>query len=85
MKKSHSIALMAAGVLMSMTGLSACSSSSDVEEINPNLEYDAQGNAGVRPEFVISFPRSVVNSKTRMMRHRARVRWHNSGEWTISV
>lgn len=66
MKKSHSIALMAAGVLMSMTGLSACSSSSDVEEINPNLEYDAQGNAGVRPEFVISFPRSVVNSKTRM-------------------
>lgn len=67
MKKSHLIALMAAGALMSFAGLTACSSSSEVDVVNnPNVEYDHEGNAGVRPEFVISFPRSVVNSKTRM-------------------
>ena len=66
MKKSHSFALMAVGALMSLAGLSACSSSNDMDEVNnPNVEYDDQGNAGVKPEFVISFPRSVVNS-TRM-------------------
>ena len=67
MKKSHSFALMAAGALMSLAGLTACSSSSDVDVLdNPNVEIDDQGKAGVRPEFVISFPRSVVSSKTRM-------------------
>lgn len=66
MKKSHSFALMAVGALMSLAGLSACSSSNDMDEVNnPNVEIDNQGNAGVRPEFVISFPRSVVNG-TRM-------------------
>ena len=66
MKKSHSFALMAVGALMSLAGFSACSSSNDVNEVNnPNVEIDNQGNAGVRPEFVISFPRSVVNG-TRM-------------------
>ena len=66
MKKSHSVALMAVGALMSLAGFSACSSSNDVNEVNnPNVEIDDQGNAGVRPEFVISFPRSVVNG-TRM-------------------
>lgn len=66
MKKIHSFALMAVGALMSLTGFSACSSSNDMDEVNnPNVEYDNQGNAGVRPEFVISFPRSVVNG-TRM-------------------
>ena len=69
MKKSHSFALMAASALMSFVGLSACSTSSSNEETgvdNPNVEVDDQGNAGVRPEFVISIPRSVVGSKTRM-------------------
>lgn len=67
MKKSHSFVLMAAGALMSLAGLTACSSSSEVEKVeNPNVVYDDQGNAGVKPEFVISFPRSVVSSKTRM-------------------
>lgn len=66
MKKIHSFALMAVGALMSLAGLSACSSSNDVNEVNnPNVEIDNQGNAGVRPEFVMSFPRSVVNG-TRM-------------------
>lgn len=66
MKKSHSLALMAASVLMSLAGLTACSSSDDMDEVNnPNVVYDDQGNAGVRPEFVISIPRSVVSS-TRM-------------------
>ena len=67
MKKSQLCALMVASALMSLTGLTACSSSQDVDELdNPNVEYDNQGNAGVRPEFVISLPRSVVSSKTRM-------------------
>ena len=68
MKKSHSFALMAAALLTSLTGLTACSSSSDVEEVveNPNVVYDDQGTAGVKPEFVISFPNSVVGSNTRM-------------------
>lgn len=66
MKKSQSIALMAAGALMSLAGLTACSSSNDLDETNnPNVERDNQGSAGVRPEFVISIPRSVV-SDTRM-------------------
>ena len=67
MKKSHSFALMAVGALMSLTSLTACSSSNDVDVANnPNVEYDDEGKAGVRPEFIISFPRSVVNNKTRM-------------------
>lgn len=67
MKKSHYFALMAAGALMSLAGLTACSSSNDMDEMeNPNVVVDDQGNAGVRPEFVISIPRSVVGSKTRM-------------------
>ena len=64
MKKSHSFALMAAVVLTSLTGLTACSSSSDVEEVNnPNVVYDDQGTAGVKPEFVISIPRTVVGTR----------------------
>lgn len=67
MKKSQLFAQMAAGALMSLAGLTACSSSQDVDVLdNPNVELDNEGNAGVRPEFVISLPRSVVSSKTRM-------------------
>ena len=67
MKKSQLFALMVAGALMSLAGLTACSSSHDMDELdNPNVEFDNEGNAGVRPEFVISLPRSVVGSKTRM-------------------
>ena len=66
MKKNQSIALMAASALMSLAGFTACSSSNDMDEAkNPNVEVDKQGNEGVRPEFVISIPRSVV-SGTRM-------------------
>lgn len=67
MKKSQLFVLMVAGTLMSLAGLTACSSSHDMDVLdNPNVELDNQGNAGVRPEFVISLPRSVVSSKTRM-------------------
>ena len=65
MKKCHSILLMSAAALMSLMMLTACSSSSEVEENNGNVVYDNQGTAGVKSEFVISIPRSVVGS-TRM-------------------
>ena len=68
MKKSQLFTLMPALALMSLAGLTACSSSNDAVEGKPDSEkevVDNQGNVGVRPEFVISFPRSVV-SGTRM-------------------
>lgn len=67
MKRFQSITVMSVLTLMGVAGLTACSSSSEVDDIkdNPNVVTDDQGNAGVRPEFVISFPRSVVAS-TRM-------------------
>lgn len=62
MKKSQLFTLMPALALMSLAGLTACSSSNDAVEGKPDSEkevVDNQGNVGVRPEFVISFPRSV--------------------------
>ena len=61
MKKNLSIALMMAIALTGTVGLTACSS----EEIDENVVYDSSGNAGVKSEFVISIPRSVVGT-TRM-------------------
>lgn len=48
--------------LVSLMGLMACSSSDDLEN-NGNVIYDNQGNAGVKSEFVISIPRSVVGTR----------------------
>ena len=62
MKKIQSIALMMAIALTGTVGITACSSS---EEIDENVVYDSNGNAGVKSEFVISIPRSVVRA-TRM-------------------
>ena len=62
MKKNQSIALMMAIALTGTVGFTACSSE---EKIDENVVYDSSGNAGVKSEFVISVPRSVVRT-TRM-------------------
>jgi hypothetical protein len=64
MKKISSIALMMGIALTGTVGFTACSSS-NVDDLNPNVVIDENGQASVRPEFVISIPRSVVHS-TRM-------------------
>lgn len=57
-------------VMMSIAGLSlsamftACSSGRDAEDMT-NVVYNEEGQAGVKPEFVISLPRNVVGG-TRM-------------------
>ena len=61
MKKIQSIALMMAIALTGTVGITSCSS----EKIDENVVYDSNGNAGVKSEFVISIPRSVVRA-TRM-------------------
>lgn len=65
MKKFKTIALMMGIALTGTTGFTACSSSNVEEVINPNVVVDENGKAGVKPEFVISIPRTVV-SATRM-------------------
>jgi len=62
MKKIQSIALMMAIALTGTVGFTACSSE---EKIDENVVYDSNGTAGVKSEFVISIPRSVVRT-TRM-------------------
>lgn len=46
--------------LSGIIGFTSCSSA-DVED-NSQVVYDEQGKAGVKPEFVISIPRSVVGT-----------------------
>ena len=65
MKQIQSFALMMGLALTGTATFTACSSS-DVGEDNENVVYDEKGNAGVNSEFVISIPRSVVGSTTRM-------------------
>lgn len=53
----------AAAVLLTGTlGFTACSSDSD-DVLNPNVIIDENGNASVKPEFVISIPRSVISTR----------------------
>lgn len=62
MKKIRSIALMMGIALTGTVGFTACSSS-NVEEVNPNVVINENGQASVRPEFVISIPRTVVGTR----------------------
>lgn len=64
MKKYQSLAWMMAIAVTGITGLTACSSE-NIEEESANVVYDESGKAGVKPEFVISIPRTIV-STTRM-------------------
>ena len=63
MKKNQSIAWLLGIALTGTVGLASCSS--DDAGIDPNVTIDENGVATVKPEFVISLPRSVVN-ETRM-------------------
>ena len=57
-------AFAAAALLLAGTaGFTACSSENE-DVLNPNVVYDENGNANVKPEFVVSIPRTVI--KTRM-------------------
>lgn len=64
MKKNLSLAWMMGIALTGTVGLVSCSSSED--EVNPNVTVDDNGVSTVKPEFVISLPRNVVNNDTRM-------------------
>ena len=59
MKKFQTFALMTTMALIGTAGFTACSSDSNLED-NPNVVFDDNGQAGVKPEFVISIPRTVV-------------------------
>ena len=62
MKKNLLNVCSAAIALAGVIGLASCSSK---DEVPANVVYDNNGTAGVKPEFVISLPRTVV-SGTRM-------------------
>ena len=62
MKKNLLNVCSAAIALAGVIGLASCSSK---DEVPANVVYDNNGTAGVKPEFVISIPRTVV-SGTRM-------------------
>ena len=61
MKKMKTFAFAAAVLLTGILGFTACSSNEDV--LNPNVIIDEDGNASVKPEFVISIPRTVINTR----------------------
>lgn len=62
MKKNLLTICSVAVALTGVIGLASCSSK---DEVPANVVYDNNGTAGVKPEFVISLPRTVV-SGTRM-------------------
>lgn len=63
MKTMKAFACMTAIALTGTLGFTACSSDKDVVENAPNVVFDENGNAGVKPEFVISIPRSVIATR----------------------
>ena len=64
MKRLSVFAVMSIAGLALSAMFTACSSSSDAEDMT-NVVYNEEGKAGVMPEFVISLPRNVVGG-TRM-------------------
>lgn len=62
MKKFQTFALMTAMAFIGTAGFTACSSDSSLED-NSNVVFDDKGQAGVKPEFVISVPRTVVGTR----------------------
>ena len=63
MKRIVSFALMTVVTVTGSVTLTGCSSSSDVGEGSGNVIINEDGKAGVKPEFVISIPRSVVGTR----------------------
>ena len=67
MRRTNAFIGMTALALTTVVGLASCSSDKVAEEINSRTVVDENGTVGVKPEFVISIPRTVVNtSATRM-------------------
>ena len=64
MMKTKAFACMIAIAFTGAIGFTSCSSD-HLENVSENVVFDENGKAGVKPEFVISIPRSVV-SGTRM-------------------
>ena len=60
MKQTKTFALAAAALLAGMASFTACSSD---DALNPNVIIDENGNAGVKSEFVLSIPRSVISTR----------------------
>lgn len=60
MKQTKTFAFAAAALLAGMASFSACSSD---DALNPNVIIDENGNAGVKSEFVLSIPRTVISTR----------------------
>ena len=60
MKQTKTFAFAAAALLAGMASFTACSSD---DALNPNVIIDENGNAGVKSEFVLSIPRSVISTR----------------------
>ena len=60
MKKNLLNVCSAAIALAGVIGLASCSSK---DEVPANVVYDNNGTAGVKPEFVISIPRTVIATR----------------------
>ena len=70
MKKMKYFAFVAAVLLAGMAGFTACSSDNE-EVLSPNVVFDEMGNKGVKPEFAISIPRSVVSRMSNEVTQKA--------------
>jgi len=64
MKKIYPFVHQTAVAVVGAFFLASCASSDDVD--NGNVVYNEEGKAGVKPEFVISIPQTVVGGTTRM-------------------
>ena len=62
MKRMKTFAFTAALLLAGTAGFTSCSSDNE-DNLSPNVVFDEDGNASVKPEFVISIPRSVVATR----------------------
>jgi hypothetical protein len=63
MKKMTKFAMMAAIAVAGTIGFSACSSTDDVVNEESKVVLDGNGVPSVRPEFVISIPRTVIGTR----------------------
>ena len=70
MKKMKNFAFVAAVLLAGTAGFTACSSDNE-EVLSPNVVFDEMGNKGVKPEFAISIPRSVVSRMSNEVTQKA--------------
>lgn len=66
MRRINAFIGMTALALTTVLGLASCSSDK-IEENNSRIVTDENGTVGVKPEFVISIPRTVVNTGTTRM------------------